>query len=263
MASLLLNDLKINYFDNGLASDEVILFIHGNSQSLNSFRHQLSNPGLNQYRLIALDLPGHGNSQKANDYHIDLFVNVLSSLIDSLNIKQYLVVGHSLGGHIALQSLHQLNPRGILVFGAPPLTQPLDLTAFKAHEHLPLLFQNDLSASDAENLIRMFYQRPEVPAEDTLDLERTDKDFRAAMFKSFSEGKYQDEVKLLNKYSGHKAIIAGLDDKLVNLSYIKNSVNPEDLWQKRIIELPSSHNMHIEAHTDFNNLLMAYAEEVF
>ena len=44
----------------------VVLFIHGNSSCKEVFRQQLAEFG-NQYHCVAMDLPGHGQSQDAPD----------------------------------------------------------------------------------------------------------------------------------------------------------------------------------------------------
>lgn len=58
--------VRINVVETGRASGTAIIFIHGNSQSWKSWINQLSDPWLrSHFRLIALDLRGHGNSEGA------------------------------------------------------------------------------------------------------------------------------------------------------------------------------------------------------
>ena len=45
-----------------------VLLIHGNSCCRSVFRHQLQGPLAEEYRLIAFDLPGHGQSSNGTDF---------------------------------------------------------------------------------------------------------------------------------------------------------------------------------------------------
>lgn len=55
------------------------------------------------YRVITVDLPGHGDSTAIKEEHsIEDYADVMKDLLDQLNIKQITLFGHSLGGYITL-----------------------------------------------------------------------------------------------------------------------------------------------------------------
>jgi len=55
-------------------------------------------------RVIAVDLPGHGLSDKPpTEYSVAFFTEALGSFLDALELDRVALVGHSLGGHICLQ----------------------------------------------------------------------------------------------------------------------------------------------------------------
>lgn len=61
---------------------------------------------------IAVDLPGHGRSSKeAGDYSLGALASVLRDLLDHLDVPTCVLVGHSLGGGIALQFAYQYPER--------------------------------------------------------------------------------------------------------------------------------------------------------
>lgn len=61
---------------------------------------------------ITVDLPGHGQSSKGRgDYSLGAMASVLRDLLDHLGHDQAILVGHSLGGGIALQFLYQFPAR--------------------------------------------------------------------------------------------------------------------------------------------------------
>lgn len=57
-----------------------------------------------RHRVVALDLPGHGLSDKPTaDYDVRFFAETLSGFLDALDLERVALVGHSLGGHICLR----------------------------------------------------------------------------------------------------------------------------------------------------------------
>lgn len=54
------------------------------------------------YDLIAVDLPSHANSEKMDNLSLELYVDVVKKIVDSLNIGDIVLCGHSLGGAIVL-----------------------------------------------------------------------------------------------------------------------------------------------------------------
>ncbi|AHC24730.1 MULTISPECIES: alpha/beta fold hydrolase [Mycobacteriaceae] len=87
--------------------DEVLLLIHGMAGSAETWRAVL--PQLSKkYRVIAPDLLGHGQSSKPRtDYSLGAFAVGLRDLLDELGVSSATVVGHSLGGGVAMQFLYQ------------------------------------------------------------------------------------------------------------------------------------------------------------
>src|SRR3954469_17669372 len=91
----------LSYADIG--TGPAVLFVHG---LLGSHRHwtQLMRALAADRRLIAPDLFGHGGSAKPRgDYSLGSHAGTLRDLLDRLEIDQVTLVGHSLGGGIAMQ----------------------------------------------------------------------------------------------------------------------------------------------------------------
>ncbi|RDH79542.1 alpha/beta fold hydrolase [Mycolicibacterium moriokaense] len=96
---------RLAYYDEG--QGEVLLLIHGMAGSSQTWREIL--PRLaKRYRVIAPDLLGHGQSAKPRtDYSLGAFAVGLRDLLDELDVDSATIVGHSLGGGIAMQFLYQ------------------------------------------------------------------------------------------------------------------------------------------------------------
>ena len=95
-----LENLSISYKEQG--KGKPIVLIHGFMGSHEYWEKVV--PKISEdYRVIAIDLPGHGDSTAIKEEHsIEDYADVLKELLDQLNIKQITLFGHSLGGYITL-----------------------------------------------------------------------------------------------------------------------------------------------------------------
>jgi pyruvate dehydrogenase E2 component (dihydrolipoamide acetyltransferase) len=96
---------KISYAGAG-ADGEVILLVHGYGGDRNSWLF-LQEPLAAKYRVYALDLPGHGTSVKdVGDGTLEVLADAVSGVLDALLISggagRAHLVGHSMGGAVAL-----------------------------------------------------------------------------------------------------------------------------------------------------------------
>ena len=110
-------------------SGPAILLIHGigdNSTTWSSVQMQLAQ----RFTVIAPDLLGHGRSDKPRaDYSVAAYANGMRDLLSILDIDSVTVVGHSLGGGVAMQFAYQfpqLVDRLILV-GAGGVTKDVNI----------------------------------------------------------------------------------------------------------------------------------------
>lgn len=97
----ILNGHALSYLDSG--SGPAVLFIHGLTGSSRNWAHLVD--ALNaDHRIIAPDLHGHGASAKPmGDYSLSAHAATLRDLLDRLEVDRVTLVGHSLGGGIAMQ----------------------------------------------------------------------------------------------------------------------------------------------------------------
>lgn len=92
---------ELSYFDGG--SGPAVLFIHGILGSYAQWSHLIDRMDETQ-RVIVPDLFGHGESAKpVGDYSLGAHAGTMRDLLDRLGIDRVTVVGHSLGGGIAMQ----------------------------------------------------------------------------------------------------------------------------------------------------------------
>ncbi|CUR56795.1 Alpha/beta hydrolase fold protein [metagenome] len=98
---VVLHGHELSYVDSG--SGPVLLFIHGILGSRGQWRHLVDLID-DDHRVVVPDLFGHGDSAKpTGDYSLSSHAATLRDLLDHLGIERVTLVGHSLGGGIAMQ----------------------------------------------------------------------------------------------------------------------------------------------------------------
>ena len=106
------NGVNIAYTDTG-RSDTTILFIHGWAINKGYWANQVSYFG-KKYRVVTMDLPGFGQSGKNRDkWDTKTYGSDVNAVISTLDLKNVILVGHSMSGDIALQAAAE-NPDRIL-----------------------------------------------------------------------------------------------------------------------------------------------------
>jgi len=97
-----LDGAKIHYKSYGKGKDALVL-IHGWTCNLENWRDQIPDFA-KRNRVIALDLPGHGQSDKPQiAYTMDLFANAIDAVMRDAKVERAVLVGHSMGTPVARQ----------------------------------------------------------------------------------------------------------------------------------------------------------------
>jgi len=98
---LTVGDLSIHYYQGGPSDGETILMVHGFGASKDNWL-RLARHFTQDYRVIALDLPGFGDSSKPYaSYDVGTQVERLATFTQALQIKKLHLIGSSMGGHIS------------------------------------------------------------------------------------------------------------------------------------------------------------------
>jgi pimeloyl-ACP methyl ester carboxylesterase len=90
--------VKIHYIDIGKGS-KAFVFIHGWACNADFWKQGIH--ALPQYRVIAIDLPGHGKSDKPKrDYTMDYFARSIGVVMRNAHVESAVLVGHSMGASV-------------------------------------------------------------------------------------------------------------------------------------------------------------------
>ncbi len=106
-----LNDQEVAYLEIA-GSGPALVLLHGIGGSLAAWDQVLPQLARAGAHVIALDLPGHGGSGRSHgDYSLGSLACTVRDLMDHLDLDRAVLVGHSLGGGIAMQFTYQFPER--------------------------------------------------------------------------------------------------------------------------------------------------------
>ena len=132
------NGVDINVVESG-QGNPAIVFLHywgGSSRTWGPVMEGLSKGS----RCIAIDFRGWGRSSKeAKDYGLETLADDVAGIVDELGLKEFLIVGHSMGGKVA-QLVAARRPAGLkgLILVAPAPPTPLDVPEERRRGYIAL-----------------------------------------------------------------------------------------------------------------------------
>jgi pimeloyl-ACP methyl ester carboxylesterase len=256
-------------FRQSVGSRQAVLLIHGNSSSSLAYARQLDAEIGLVHRLVAVDLPGFGDSQPVAHPHAALglrgWAQVVVKTAEALGLEDAILVGWSLGGHVALEALaHLPHCKGVLIFGTPPLAFPPEMEA--AFLPNPIMAAGFTAAPDAAAMrgyVEAFFapRAADIPPFFYHDMERADGQARVAVAESIRPDGYTDEVEIVRRMHLPLAVVQGAQEQLVSLDYLRKLEMPT-LWRGEVqVIAGAGHAPQYEQSEAFNTLLTAFVEE--
>jgi pimeloyl-ACP methyl ester carboxylesterase len=115
-----LDGTRLHYVNYGKGSEALIL-IHGWTMNEDNWRDQVTDLA-KRNRVIAVDLPGHGKSDKPQvTYSMDFFSRAVDAVMRDAKVKRAVLVGHSMGTPIARQFYRKYPDKtlGIVIADGP------------------------------------------------------------------------------------------------------------------------------------------------
>jgi pimeloyl-ACP methyl ester carboxylesterase len=246
-----------------------VIFVHGNSSSANTWRPVLDGPFGRRFRCLALDLPGHGRSGPAREhaaYSLPGYAAVLAGFAEALDAPGAVVVGWSLGGHIALEAAPAMpTAPGFVIFGTPPVAAAEQMArAFLPNPAMKVGFSASVAPADARAYAFSFTAPGStLPLDDFVaDILATDGAARASLFASVGEGRFADEVAIAAKLRQPLAVLHGAGEQLVSLDYIRQLTIPT-LWRGEVQVIQGAgHAPHREMPVQFAGLLEQFISDI-
>lgn len=245
-----------------------VLFLHGNSSCKEVFRRQLESPLGDSYRMIAMDLPGHGASGDAfkpeKTYSMPGYAEAAIEALGALGVQRAAVVGWSLGGHVALEMIPRFDGIvGVMIMAAPPVGQGAEkvMAGFRPIPNAEMVGKPELTPEETETFLFANYGPSFDPAlRDALV--RTDGRARAVMFQALLTGNISDQKAIVETSDVPVAVVNGADDPLVNVEYV-GGLAYRNLWDNHCYVLRGAgHASFLHAPEAFNAVLERFVNDM-
>jgi len=243
---------KVFYQIKEAETEKAIIFIHGSGGNSYVWKNQLAKLDLN-YKLIAIDLPSHDQSDNFSELSLELYVDVVKSLVNSLKLKEVVLAGHSLGGAI-IQSYcfnypDEVSALILIGTGARLRVSPIILTSLQNN------FQEFLKGFP----IGGFYRRTskEIINEYMAETLKTDPQVTYSDFKICDEFDVMDKMSLINVPC---LIICGNEDRLTPPKY-SNFFHEKLKTSELIIIDKASHMVMLEKPEELNQVIKEFIKK--
>jgi pimeloyl-ACP methyl ester carboxylesterase len=237
-------NIHINYTTQGKGS--VVVLLHGFLENL-SMWNDVVVVLQKRHRVIAIDLLGHGKTDNLSYVHtMDEQAQMVKAVLGHLKVRRYFLIGHSLGGYIALAfaELFTDTIKGICLMNSTALADSIDkknnrekaINLVKKHPQsfvkmaIPNLFSKTSRTifKDEINLI-------------IKDALKTSKQGVLASLEGMKIRK--DRTQILKNKIFKKLLIIGEKDPILKLSDLKMQVQNMDV---EIVIFSNGHMSHIE-----------------
>ncbi len=240
------------YVDDGGGKEGLpVVFLHSFNGDTAHWASQLSHVRHNR-RALAVDLRGHGKSAgpRDNDYAVESFVADLEAVVDKLALKRFVLVGHSLGGAVAIKyaGRHPARVAGLVLVGTPGRIPPEQAKQVMASVE-----------ANYETTMKGYWEKlvegaqPHVRTQILGQMDRVEKDDSIAIMKALFA---DDPLASLDRYPGPKLIV-----------YTTRGNTPNDLQNVRP-DIPrtllegTSHWPHLDRPREFNAMLDEFLVKV-
>ena len=248
-----IDGINLNYRERG-QGDTALIFLHGFGSSSRSW-HEVVSALSDKYRCIAPDLRGFGDSEATRrGYSVEDGADDMAALIEALGVEKFVIIGHAMGGKIALEWAAR-RPQGlqkvILLAPSPPTPEPMG----EAERHrLEWGFgscsaaRETLGKTTAQELSTRIFERT---LDDSL------RSSRAAWHAWLHRGSREDITPQMSQIEVPVTVVAGDNDHSLSAELLQCEV-VERLQRASLITLPDcGHWLPLEAPRRIANLICA------
>jgi pimeloyl-ACP methyl ester carboxylesterase len=239
----------INPRDFGMHQQSLI-FIHGSGSDHSSWVHQYSKL-YHQFNIVAINLPGHGQSGGSGETEVDNYCLWVKQLLDILQLKNPVLIGSSLGAAITLKiALHYPQAiKGIVPVGSgiKMPVNPLLLEGLKTNtkETIALMCKFSLAK---ENRPKLLDALQKSLSEANLDVFSGD----------LTACNKLDLTNVIGKIHVPALLICGAEDKMTPPDFSRLIVESISGAKLCLIE-GAGHEVKLEKPAEFNKALSEFA----
>jgi pimeloyl-ACP methyl ester carboxylesterase len=251
---------RVRYCDNGRSRVQSLLFIHGLGGSIESWTNNLK-PLSEMFRVIAIDLPGFGLSDKPLiDYTIGFYSSILFKFVDVLKLRHPInIVGSSLGGQIAADiAISNLMAVRKLILISPAGVSPKSFTSSPGLDS----YANIITAASPAKIKKLMSLSSSIPVSNKyadLIFQRIRMPGAKAAF--LSALRHSADAKRIDtdKIESHTLVIWGKNDLVIPVKFISPFITMKNC-RVNIIE-KCGHRPHAEKPAIINAMIQSFIHE--
>lgn len=247
-------------------ANKSIVFVHGASMSGESWLPQLEDAALKEkYRMFAIDLPGHGRSQRLdhpNAYGLKELAELLRKTIEALPLDQFILVSLSFGTSLTGEIQPPLpNCQGILLASPTLLNHQLDLSEILTTGPMGhVIATENPGDEELREYIRHATRNETVARTFYYSYKTADPVFRKRIGEIMMNREWTDEGMNIKEWAVPICVVFGRDETLINTHYLDH-YGP--LWDEKVVRVENAgHIINEENPEAFNRLLERFASAV-
>lgn len=255
----------MKYISKGQAKG-TLFCIHGNSSSAKVFNSLLASKHL-PYTKVAIELNGHGNNQNVNDTLDDFTFESQKKLIISELAEideDVLLIGHSLGGHLAIEvASEEEKVKGLVIMGTPPVKYPINFAeAFNPIETLNVYFEENPQENQLVAAMDILLSDGSKASAIIDDFLQANPLVRTAVAWDIMQNKLADEYTIFTMLNVPKFVIVGDSDPTLSRKYLE-VVKKSSQNQCEIIEIANcGHFPSVDQPDKFVRIITRVADGV-
>lgn len=152
-----IDGVRIAYSAQG-RGETALVFIHGGFCDRSFWEPQVT-PFAGDYRVVTLDLAGHGDSGVRTDWTLRAFGEDVRAVVEALDLKRIVLCGHSIGGPVALEAAALMPERVLGVVGVDSLHDAEQELAGPLWKERIEAYRKDFKGTCERDVRRMFPKR--------------------------------------------------------------------------------------------------------
>ena len=248
---------RLRLIDSG--QGPVVVFLHGFGASIYSWRHQLEPVLQAGHRVVAYDNRGFGSSDRPDSgYDNAAYVTLLLALLDSLDIADAVLVGHSMGGQIAAEVAATApgRVRGLVLLDPSGHRGPVSRLALRQ------LFTPLLTRSAVAAILRFCFADPRRVTAQDIDqyyAPVASPGGRRAIVRVLGEYRFDALRGNAQHIAAPTLVLWGAADRIIAFRHIADLANELPRAAVSVIR-DAGHNPQEEQPEDVNRQLIAYLQ---
>jgi pimeloyl-ACP methyl ester carboxylesterase len=149
-----IDGVRIAYSVQG-QGETALVFIHGGFCNRSFWDPQVT-AFASEYRVVTLDLAGHGDSGVRSGWTLRAFGEDVRAVVEGLDLKRIVLCGHSMGGPVALEAATLMPERVLGVVGVDSLHDAAQELAGPLWEERIEAYRKDFKGTCQRDVRRMF-----------------------------------------------------------------------------------------------------------